>query len=339
MANAIPCASFGTWVSTWTGSMSDPGAVLVVAPETSFDDIAAALEGLGWERSSSVAAPSLVPGEPEVAGWMRPNESSYLTYTYNPVVGLRVLAIAGRGASQAAAAVAERLSCIDPPRIAASLSSTAPRELLLGLYAAAELKVVALLPQVDSLRVHTDRRVSQIAAQTAQKLSLALLELGASRLADEQRRHPDRSATFSRIGDSVARRETLLWIMHDAKANAEVAKVLRSALADTDWRVRVTAMLVAARMKVAGVWQEVRYMQLPGTGPAGLDRHHLSLLGGVRKAVLSELAGEPLPDASDPRTSLMPHLRAIVAGEDDGIHDEARDWIEGFLRLPAGEGS
>ena len=79
-------------------------------------------------------------------------------------------------------------------------------------------------------------------------------------------------------------------------------------------------------------------MPLPGTGRGAPDYRHHSLVMGARKAALAELSGEPRVAARDERSQMMLHLRHVVAGEDDGINDAAREWLELWIRAPESPG-
>lgn len=309
---------------------------LVVAPATRFADIAAALAGLGLEPGpDDSVTPPAIPGEREFAYWTAPEGDSLVHYSFNPAVRLRVLVFSGDDAWRWRATAASRLPLLDFDELKGLLASEEPREILLGMFAAAELKAVTLAADVESLRLHRDRLVSQAAARTAEALALAVVEVGAERLAAEQRRRPDRSALFPRIGDAERRRATLIWLWKDGHPlNEDVARVLRSGLEDEDWKVRVTAMLVAVRLRAASLWPHVRRVELPTTSRSGLDSRQRSLLVAARKAALAELAGEPLPDGSDAKARLMRRLRDVVAGRKGDRPDDSLDWLETWLDLP-----
>lgn len=313
---------------------------LVVAPDTGFAAIAAALAELGLaEGPDDAVTPPMIPGERELAYWTAPDGDAFVHYSFNPVVRLRVLTVSGNDALVWPARIAPRLPLLGPADIRRLLQAEESRDVLLGLFAAAELKAAALVGDVEPLRIHRDQRISQAAAQTAEALALAVLELGAERLAAEQRRHPDRSALFPRFGDAAARREVLIWLLRDGHGfNEEVARMLRSALVDGDWRVRVTAMLVAVRLKAVALWPEVRRIELPTTSRSGLDGAGRSLLRAAHRAALAELAGAPALAGIDDKSRLIGRLRDSLAGRNDGRPDELRDWIESWLEPPAQEG-
>lgn len=76
---------------------------LVVAPECGFEELARRLAPLRWRRDGTRPfTPDPLPGEPELAGWRR--GAARLTYTFNPVVSLRVLDLRDLSAPRARAA-------------------------------------------------------------------------------------------------------------------------------------------------------------------------------------------------------------------------------------------
>lgn len=309
---------------------------LVLHHETKFAMIDKVLTSAGYQRGAdtSVTAP-IIPGEPELAHWNSESTDVFISYSFNPVVALRVLTLSGDDAGKAKWDIQAQLHCLGRDELRELLQAERPEQVLRGLYAVAELKKIELLPIVNTLRINRNQRISRTAAQTAEKLSLAIVAAGAEQLAAEQKRRPLHSVLFPRLGDAGTRREILLWLLHDQdQANEDIIKVLRTALEDADWKVRVTAMLVAARLRVQEVWLDIRRMELPATGRSGLDRRWRSLLGAMRKAALAELSAQPRPVPVDERSRLTLHLRSIVAGEDDGIHDEPYHWVNGWLRPP-----
>jgi hypothetical protein len=224
---------------------------------------------------------------------------------------------------------------LSPKDIERLLQSDEVRDVLLGLHASVELGAWALLPLINDLRIHTNQHVSKAAARSAELLGQAVIDDGAEILAEERKRSPGRSVIFPRLGTAEDRCDVLRWMLHDYDQPTEgILEALRSALADDDWQVRVTGMLVAARLGASDVWLEIKRVEIPDTSRSGLNYEWRSLLRTLQKAVLAHLAGEPLPDGDDDKATLMRHLRHIVAGEDDGIHDEAYEWVANCLRPP-----
>lgn len=141
----------------------------VVDPACAFDRLAARLAALGFTRDSTTtpATPDLIAGEPELAAWTRGDER--LTYTFNPVVSLRVLAPAGAD-DAAMVRLAHALPLLDTAGISRLLAETAPRRLLLGLLAARVLVAHELAVQVAALCAHADATIRSAARATSEVL-------------------------------------------------------------------------------------------------------------------------------------------------------------------------
>ncbi len=150
--------------------MTRPSLILDAA--LPFATLAERLSDCGFARDETTrpATPDTLPGEPELAAWRR--DGARLTYTFNPVVHLRVLAVDGLAARELAALVA-RLPVQDAAAIGEWLTRAAPREILRGLYAARALDARELVLLVAPLQAHADALVRRTAEGT-----LAALQAG-----------------------------------------------------------------------------------------------------------------------------------------------------------------
>ena len=245
----------------------DSGATvrrLVLPAEMRFDDLARALEGRGWQRSGTrLASEPILPGEPELASWWAAERTALLTYTFNPVTRLRLIALSG----------VEALSHAD--------------------------ELERELPIVGSVEDLSRSAVPQ----------------------------PERSTLFANLRGASARRQILRWLLHDnTSANVHIERTLREALADPDWEVRATAMLLVARFGLTSLWPDIRRMALPRVtreGPAKPDRE---ILLALRNAALAHLRPELSPDvpevqSSRKRDEVWQHLLACVAGTETSVID------------------
>ncbi len=147
-------------------------SVLIIDPAFPFAELAHRLATLDFARDTHTwpATPDTLPGEPELAAWQ--HDDARLTYTFNPVVRLRVLAAHGL-AQRELAPLAARLPVLDTAAIGEWLTRPAPREILLGLYAARAQGARELALLVAPLQAHADPLVCQTAAAT-----LAALQAG-----------------------------------------------------------------------------------------------------------------------------------------------------------------
>jgi len=297
---------------------------IIVRPETTFARIHGALVQLGWTRAADTSvAPPIIPGEPELASWSRANHNSdeklsRISYTFNPVVYLRVLVFYGDGANARRAEVERELPTLDSAELRKLLRSVEPREVLLGIFAARELEDTTLLDVLPPLRNHPEPAVARAAQKASEELVQLTLELGAERLREEKERHPERSVLFPRLGDAHLRRQTLRWLIHDFReSNQHIDEVLRSALVDEDWEVRASAMLAAARLGATAVGPDVARMALPPAGSLGLDETDRSILYAAHKLALAHLAGRSIKDADAPNDDhalFQDHLWQCMTG-------------------------
>ncbi len=215
-----------------------PDFRLVIDPRCSFATIAATVEALGMVAlPDTMAAAPLVADEPEFAAWSDTASEIVIHYSCNPVVWLRVLHVTGDGALGCYGDVRDGLPTLGPPAIADLLAAAEPREQLLGLYAASELALFAMLPAAEKLRSGPSRAVTAAAATTVETLALAMLNVGTARLETLHKQHPDRSALFPRLGDAATRRAVLIALLdNDSGDEDDIAPVLRSGLVDDDWQ-------------------------------------------------------------------------------------------------------
>lgn len=308
-------------------------AKLVIAPEVQFARIEQILSDQGWGRAKDTAKrPPLVKGELEFASWSQADKELRAHYSCNPVVGLRVLEIDGVESSAATSRIAETVPHLSMDDLKSLLQDPDPRRILLGLYAAVELEAFLLLNEINALAQHSNQRVSSTAVDTRESLSLRLLQRGQQQLEAERAKHPDRSVIFPRIADVELRRNLLRWMIREPSAKSQdVQLLLGAALHDEDWLVRLLGAIAAVRYGATELWLEIRKMELPRTSRSGLDQHQQSMLLALRAAILGELAQEAPVSGSSERTRLERHLRQIVIGRDDGVHDDVYLQVERWL--------
>ncbi|HEY1404607.1 MAG TPA: hypothetical protein VGB05_10805, partial [Pyrinomonadaceae bacterium] len=252
------------------------------------------------------------------ASWSRDTdaeEGARISYTFNPVVRLRVVVFYGARAGTRRAEVEDALPTLDIEELPDLLRSADARTTLLGIFAAQEMRAFTLLNLIESLRGHTEPAVARAAEKAYEELLKFALEAGSARLREEKRRRPDRSILFPRLGDAHVRRQTLRWLMRDYhEANENILAVLRSGLVDKDWEVRASAMLAAVRLHATALGSDIRRVELPRTSREGPDETDRSILFAARKTVLAQLAGESPPAGASERDGLWRHLWRAVAG-------------------------
>jgi hypothetical protein len=167
-----------------TMTKTDTNTSLVLEPGLSFADLERRLERAGWTRRPvTTMTPSILPGEPEVAQWRSASDEAILTYTFNPVVHLRVLRLADERSSVHRESLARVLPTLSAADIARSIEAADPRTILRGILAASETAATDLAGPIGVLAGHREPAVAEAAA----RVHLDLLHVSAAMLADEQR--------------------------------------------------------------------------------------------------------------------------------------------------------
>ena len=144
---------------------------LVVEPGLKFDALNDRLATLGFARDVSVrpVTPDIVPGEPELAAWTR-GKGERLTYTFNPVVSLRVIQCGGLSVEDAQS-LGGQLPLLDSNAIGHLLSDKNSRHVLLGLMATRVLHAQELTPAVAPLAAHDEAVICRAAVATLETLA------------------------------------------------------------------------------------------------------------------------------------------------------------------------
>lgn len=151
--------------------------ILIVQPHFPFGDIARVLAQLGWQRDTlELHAPPLIQGEPEVATWSWAGSKPFVTYTFNPVVSMRVLEVATLPPALRAA-LAEQLPLLDHTALEQLFDSLDIRERLLALWCAQETERVDLL---ERARLLTHDR-EPVLAEQAQEVCARLERINLAR--------------------------------------------------------------------------------------------------------------------------------------------------------------
>jgi len=145
---------------------------VVVDPQFGFAQLDERLKGLGFARDESIkpVTPDILPGERELAAWTRGN-GERLTYTFNPVVSLRVIDGTGLGAG-GMESVCRQIPLIDANGISRLLAEIDTRRVLLGLLAARILRTQEVAPLVVPLTLHDEAIIRRAAAETVEALAV-----------------------------------------------------------------------------------------------------------------------------------------------------------------------
>jgi hypothetical protein len=147
------------------------GQTLIVRPEIPFGNIENAMQRLGWSREVAVTpqGDSLLSGEPELASWSAGGQKPTVTYTFNPVVALRVLDVA-TVPPVARRMIAERLPVLSEVDVERLLVSNDVKNRLLGVWAAQETERIDLIDAIIRLQQDSDSTVAREAARAVARL-------------------------------------------------------------------------------------------------------------------------------------------------------------------------
>jgi len=146
------------------------GQALLVEPQVPFQDIAAAMQRLGWQRQDSGATGKpLIEGEPESASWWWHGRKPFVIYTFNPVAKLRVLDVATLPPAMRGG-IASQLPLLDDSKLAALFDSHDPRKRLLALWAAQEIEQLDFISEADRLASDADPVVAEQARNVRDRL-------------------------------------------------------------------------------------------------------------------------------------------------------------------------
>jgi hypothetical protein len=115
----------------------------------------------------------------------------------------------------------------------------------------------------------------------------------------ERRAWLTRTVKFKDLGDARMRRQIVRWIGREYhEPTPAIVETLNSALGDHDWEVRVSAMIVSARVRAKSLRGAVRETILPSANQHGLSERDIRVLVATR-IIASESLASANPDDMD----------------------------------------
>ena len=309
--------------------------VLIVDHSFPFAELAARLQAAGWRRAPDPTAPEpIVAGEPETGEWL--GEEARIHYHFEPATGLRALHLSGPRAEPVAAALASRLPCHGLDHAREQLAAPDGATRLRGLQMVELLEGYELLDRVAELAEDADVTVAQRARLTGVHLVMLAAGEGVGWLAQWKRENPDKSAVFLLAGSAAARAQVLRWIARTRNfSNPNIDAVLRTALDDADWEVRVTAIVVAGRLRARALAAEVASARLPAETADGVNQDERRMLRTFQVCALELMSGASLPPEShEPPTTrerMHAHLLRCIAGAPVAHREKAYLYLTSLL--------
>lgn len=309
--------------------------VLIVDRQLPFADLAARLRADGWQRSADpTAPPPILPGEPEIAEFERGNLQ--LHYHFEPATGMRELRISGPRGDDALAALGSRLPCQGLERARELLHAQDVESRLLGLRMIEALDARALLGEVAAIMSDANATVSRQAAHTCVRLIAEPAGAALRALGHWKEENPDQSVIFLLAGSTYNKLQILRWFAQDRReSNADIEAVLRTALEDPDWEVRLTALVVAARLRASKLLDEVARTPLSEDTADGVNLDERRMLRTIQLYAIELLQGAAVPPQSEapPKTRelMHDHLLRCLAGEPVAHHEKTFLFLTSLL--------
>lgn len=300
---------------------------ILIDPATPFAQVAQQVAAQGWHfQADATAPPPILAEEPEAAAWTR--GSTRLLYTFQPATKLRVLALKGPDAESAAEKLQSELPSFGLDRAVAMLEGPETESVLRGLQAIEMLGRYEALGQVAELASNANATVARQARQTLARVVASAGAHVLRILGEWKQAHPELSSIFLLVGSAPNKLQILRWLAHDrAQSNPHIDAVLRTAFQDADWEVRVTAMVVAARLRARDLLREVSAVRLPEDTADGVNRDERRMLRSFQLAAIELLQGVPVPPPlrAPPTTRALmhDHLLRCLAGDAVAYHEKA----------------
>ncbi len=309
--------------------------VLIVDRQMPFTALAARLHAAGWQREADpTAPPPLIEGEPEIVEFRR--AESRLRYHFEPATGMRELRITGPGADNELASLAAHLPGQGIERARDLLRDAQPESRLLGLQMVEALDGHALFEEAAALLADANPTVARQALQTCVRLLAAPTELALQSLRQWKQQHPGKSAFFLFAGSSHNKLQILRWLAHDRRAsNEHIDDVLRTAFDDADWEVRLTALVVAARLRADSLVEEAVKLRLPEETADGVNVDERRMLRTIQLCAIELLRGTGIPpqpgSPPDTKAAMRDHLLRCLAGEPVRYHEKAFLYVHSLI--------
>jgi hypothetical protein len=118
-------------------------------------------------------------------------------------------------------------------------------------------------------------------------------------LRETRARMPGRSVHLRDLGDVRLRRQIVRWMGREYhEVTPGIVEALRSALGDDDWEVRMSAILVGARLRAQALRSAMRDASIPSPKQHGLSERDVRLLVAARIVAVEALGSANADDVN-----------------------------------------
>jgi hypothetical protein len=298
--------------------------VFVLARSTPPASLSAVFDPLGWRMANDLPAPAAQPVDERLVGQWTNQRGGHAELVDDGFIF--VLHVSE--AEEAEWTRLAQLPAWNSEVVGHRLEAVERQEVIAGIRAAALMQDPTLFVPLARLRHRSEEAIRVEAVSAMQRLLPSLLSEGRrwlrDRAADQRGAHP----LWNGFGPAWLRRQILRWLLNDyTSASPGVESVLRAALADPDWEVRVGAIIGVTRWRVQSLAGLVEHCALPSVSRDGPDAQDRALLRELQRVACALLAGKVPPvldEQASPRLRVMDRLarclQAPVAAQDVTDH-------------------
>lgn len=282
--------------------------VFVLERSTPPERLSKVFESLGWQTIEDLPAPASQPVDERLVGQWTNRRGGHAELVDDGFI----LILHVGDAEQAELTSLAQLPAWTSEAVAQRLAAVDARVVIEGIRAAALMRDPALFAPLAHLRHRAEEAIRVEAVAAMQHLLPALLSEGSRWMREAAAQRQGAHPLWSAFGPAWLRRQILRWLLNDnTVASPGVASVLRAALADPDWEVRVGAIIGVTRWRVRPLAGLVEHCALPSVSRDGPDVQDRALLRELRRVACALLAGRVPPvldEHASPKLQVMDRL-------------------------------
>lgn len=302
--------------------------ILVLGDACDLTRVSTLFEALGWTRQAVPAAQSQAADDRVLASWVVKGPHAHAGDHASLVDDGFVQAVFLDSDDGTVLDRLRELPHWTTGDVARKLTDPDWQAVVQGIRAAALMGDPALFVPLARLRHRPEEAVRVEAVSAMQRLLPTLLSEGRRLLKESAAQQRGAHPLWSEFGPPWLRRQILRWLLHDnTSASPGVESVLRAALADPDWEVRVGAIIGVIRWRVRSLAGLVEHCELPSVSRDGPDAQDRALLRELHRVACALLAGRVPPvldEQASPKLRVMDRLarclQAPVALQDVTDH-------------------